>query len=269
MRYLKHVPSSVLRDAVDYLWLLSDAPAHGRELIVPSGTFELVINLHDDGLRIYASDGIRLRKQLKGVGVSGAFSRPFAIDTADHALIMGVHFRPGGAFPFLGIGAHELADAHTEGDALWGAAAGRLRERLRAAPTHESRFGVLEEELLALRSQTSRGAVLLAVQLLADGRTRVEEVVRGLGLSHRRFIDIFACEVGMTPKLFFRVRRFQRVLATVKAPGAAAWTRVAFDAGYFDQPHLVHDFTAFCGMPPTAYLRRRDDRVKDGHLAIG
>lgn len=52
MRYDVHVPGPPLFALVDYLWALSDVPAHARERIVPSGTQELVINLHEDVLYV-------------------------------------------------------------------------------------------------------------------------------------------------------------------------------------------------------------------------
>jgi hypothetical protein len=62
---------------------------------------------------------------------------------------MGVHFKPGGAFPFLGFSAGELRDSYVSLDAVWGAAASELRDRLLEAETPESGFRLLEEALLA------------------------------------------------------------------------------------------------------------------------
>ena len=110
MLYLTHVPARALRDCVEYLWLLSDAPSHGKELIVPSGTIELAINLREDQIRVYDPRGLHQPRRFSGVVCSGAYGRPFGIDTAEHGLMMGVHFRPGGAFRFLRVNAGELAE---------------------------------------------------------------------------------------------------------------------------------------------------------------
>lgn len=102
MRYLARQPSSPLSEIVDYLWSLSDAPGHARERIVPSGTIELVINLHYDEFRIYDPAAGRERR-FHGAIVSGCYSRAFEIDTRAHALVLGVHFKPGGAARLLGV----------------------------------------------------------------------------------------------------------------------------------------------------------------------
>lgn len=268
MLYLTHVPAAPLRDMVEYLWLLSDAPPHDRELIVPSGTLELVINLSEDQLRIYRPESLDRFQRYAGILISGPYSRPFAIDTAEHSLTMGVHFRPGGAFPLLGASVHELADRHVDAEALWGRDASLLRERLCSATQHAERFALLEQALLSRTKSRGRPATRFAIGHLMEGETTVRAIVSELGMSHRRFIELFATEVGMTPKLFSRVRRFQRIVAAVRAAPVPEWTRLAIDAGYFDQPHLVRDFHAFCGMPPVVYLRRRSDRVKENHVAM-
>jgi transcriptional regulator GlxA family with amidase domain len=87
-------------------------------------------------------------------------------------------------------------------------------------------------------------------------------------LSQRRFIQRFAAEVGMTPKLYCRVRRFQRVRALVRNVPAPDWARVAVEWGYFDQSHLIHDFQAFSGLSPVEYCRRRSEQALPNHFHV-
>jgi len=90
-------------------------------------------------------------------------------------------------------------------------------------------------------------------------------VVDQIGLSQRRFIEIFRNEVGLTPKAFSRVCRFQHVLGQVESLTEVDWASVASDCGYFDQAHFIHDFREFAGVSPTMYLRHRESR---NHIAI-
>jgi hypothetical protein len=80
MLYLKHTPVAPLSAHVEYLWLISDAPAHARERILPTGTLELVFNLHDEEIRIYRSEDVH--RFHSGAVFSGAYTRPFVVDTA-------------------------------------------------------------------------------------------------------------------------------------------------------------------------------------------
>jgi len=270
MFYRSTIPGPPLDTFIENLWCLSDAPRHARERILPSGTLELVINLHEDELRIYDSEHAQSCRRLSGAIVSGAYRRFFDIDTIEHASVVGVHFRPGGAAPFLGVPADGLADAHVDLDAVWGRRAGALRERLCAAATPEQRFGLLERARRARLELARRrhGAVLVAADHLERTGAGVGELAARAGLSHRRFIDVFGAEIGMTPKLFGRVRRFQRALALARRTDSADWAGMAHAIGYCDQSHMIRDFVEFSGFSPADLHRHRGDRVKENHVAL-
>jgi AraC-like DNA-binding protein len=193
--------------------------------------------------------------------VCGAQSSPFVIDTRPQHLLIGVHFRPGGAFPFFAHPAGELRNARVGLDDLWGNAAAILRERLVAAPTAAARFALLERTLLTRATRPLAGHPAVAYALRALGNVTepvtVAAVTEETGLSKRRFIELFDREVGLTPKLFARIRRLQAVLYRLEDPTSTAWVEVALAHGYFDQAHLIRDFQQFAGLAPTAYLTQR------------
>ena len=261
-----------LDSCVERLWLLSDAPAHSKERIAPSGTIDLGINLHENELRIYDPARPDRFKRFSGAVVSGTHSGPFVIDTRELVSVIGVRFRPGGAFPFLGPPANELADAHVDLETLWGTSAIELRERLCVAKTPAERFNLLEKALVAhlFRPLERHYAVRFALDTFgrADSRFAIRDIARDAGLSQRRFIELFAREVGMSPKLFCRVRRFRRALEKVRQTVVPNWARVAVDCGYYDQSHLIHDFRFFSNLSPTEFVRLRSDCVIQNHATL-
>src|SRR3569832_1989585 len=220
MIYLSYTPSPPLAQFVDRLWLLSDAPAYSKERIAASGTIDLGINLHENEFRIYNPEKPEQSKCFSGAVVTGTHSRPFVIDPRQLVSVMGVRFRPGGAFPFLGMPASELADAHVDLEALWGTSDVELRERLCVAKTPAERLNLLEKALVAhlFRPFERHYAVQFALDtfLRSDSGLMIRDVARDAGISQRRFILVFAREVGMSPKLFCRIRRFRQTLETVR-----------------------------------------------------
>jgi AraC-like DNA-binding protein len=182
-----------------------------------------------------------------------------------------VHFKPGGAFPFLDLPEGELHNAHLSLDALWGPSAGILHERLVEARTQGQRFQILEQCLLAraVRPLARHPAVafaLSAFQGRAPART-VGDVTTTLGLSPRRFIEVFTREVGLTPKLFARIQRFQNLLWTLNGHASPAWADLALACGYYDQAHFIRDFRSFSGLNPSGYYRKRGDHLNHVPLA--
>ncbi len=268
MQYLARRPGPPLADYVANMWAMRDMPAHPTERIVPSGSLELVVNLDKDAVRIYDPRHTAWQ-QYSGTVVSGAYRRFFVIDTRDHASIVGVHFRPGGAWAVLGVPPGELADRHVDLETLWGSSALELRDRLCAATTATDRFAVLETALVLRLAGFHHGhpAVPFALNELARPGVTVGEVAASVDLSRRRLIEVFTAEVGMTPKRLSRVLRFQRASALARSGTTVDWARLARACGYFDQSHLIHDVSEFTGTSP-GRLGPASEQVKELHLAV-
>jgi AraC-like DNA-binding protein len=266
MIFRSSVPVPPLDVFIERFWHCSDAPSHQRERILPSGTFEFVFNLREDEIRIHDALRPGRLKRLSGAVVSGPYRSCFGIDPSQHASIVGVHFRPGGAFAFLGVRADELTDAHADLEALWGAQAIDLRERLCATASVSRRFAILENAMVSrLRNPPDcHRAVSIALATFdrTDGGARVRDVARQVGLCERHFIQAFAAEIGLTPKTYCRVRRFQRTRDVVRELDAPKpdWARIAVACGYYDQSHLIREFQKLSGLTPSRYLRQSTER---------
>jgi AraC-like DNA-binding protein len=280
MLYQLYSPPPPLGHFVELLWLYEGfRPEHPRERLLPTGTVEMVIDLRQDRILTYGRRDVQRPFTLSSSVVCGAHSEFFVIDTASQDAVIGVHFRPGGAFPFLKLPHGELHNQHVDLSSLWGRqTASELRERLLAAPTPDGKLRVLEKVLLdqAHGAFERHPAVAYALREFqtAPGERTIGDVTELTGLSARRFIDVFEKEVGLTPKLFCRVRRFQRVLQEIQSgavpgrPGsdsngasrhatngcAVDWATIALNCGYYDQAHFIHDFRAFSGINPSSYL---------------
>ena len=262
MHYLVHKPCPPLRAFVDYLWSINDTPRHALERILPSGSMEMVISV---------SWTEEIDRRFQGAVVSGCWSGPFDVDARVHVGgLVGVHFRPGGAARLLGVHAGKIANRHIGLEDLWGRRAGELRERLCAAGNPRQRFMILEQMLVAVVQQapTERGTVKVALAELDRSGIEVGEVAEQLGLSRRRLIEVFTRDVGITPKHYSRVRRFQRSLALATRRAPPAWAHLALESGYFDQAHLCRDWMEFTGFSPTEFLALCATPVKDNHVAL-
>jgi methylphosphotriester-DNA--protein-cysteine methyltransferase len=145
-----------------------------------------------------------------------------------------------------------------------------LRERLLEAHTPQTKFRVLEECLLAeaFRPLERHPAVDCALGLFRNIHTApaVSEIADHNGISSRRFIQLFSKQVGLTPKLFARVQRFQKVLQEIRAGADFSWADMAANCGYFDQAHFIHDFKEFSGINPTTYLAQKTEHLN--HVPI-
>ncbi|WP_437686353.1 helix-turn-helix domain-containing protein [Sorangium sp. So ce176] len=288
MHFVTRTPSPPLARFVGRLWYYAAPELPDLlERVLPTGSMSLLINLAEDELRWYdpasssapppASSSARCHR-LSGIAVCGAHAEHFAIDTAEQRAIVGAEFTPGGAFPFFGPDAEALGGTHVSLDALWGREAALVRERVLEASTPEARLRALESALaarllrpparLSARSPARDPAVDFALAAFADPSRActVSDVIGQLGMSSRRFIRSFTEQVGLTPKRYCRVRRFQQALSAIERCERVSWARVASACGYYDQAHFIHDFRAFAGLTPTEYVAKRRER---NHVPIG
>jgi AraC-like DNA-binding protein len=273
--YLSHIPRAPLNAFVERMWLVAGGASPRRDRILPSGTVELVINLRDDRIQIDGTVHSARGRTLSGVAVSGTYSEAFIINAMQHAAMMGVHFRPGGASAVLGVPSMEFTDAHVDIAALWDHGSAReLRERLCTATTHRARFQFLEGVLIE-RLPTNRPlhpVVPFALERFGpDGvGASVRDVARRSGLSHRQFLTVFRSAVGLPPKQFCRILRFQHVHAVAQRTGCINWTDLALACGFYDQSHLTNEFRKLSGLTPTQYERAIQEtrNLLSGHVAI-
>lgn len=258
--YSAYVPRAPLADFVESLWLYeSNTPLlHARERRLPSGSVELVITLREDVVGVYdPQDANKLHSFRAGV-ISGPYSTFFVIDTSCLSSLIGVAFKPGGAAPFLPFPVAELYNRHMSLETLWGSPALELQHRLTSVDTPQARFPILEQWLLTQARQPLLWRPPLTFALAELPTTRIiSEVVEQTGLSSRHFIQIFHEAVGLTPKQFSRVKRFQEVLRLIEEGEQIVWADIALSRGYYDQAHCIHDFQDFCGLTPRTYLAQR------------
>jgi AraC-like DNA-binding protein len=267
--YFRRRPHPLLARHINYYWCVSDTPRRENVHVVPSGTLEIVFNLREDNNRIGDPADPTKLTPYAGAVVSGAQGRYFVIDVQAHASILGVHFRPGGACALLGVPPGELSDAHANLDAIWGTRATELLEQLHAAISPEARFRILDGEF---RQRLGRAAlpcdeVRFALRRLGKTNARVNSVAADVELSHRRFIALFAAQVGVTPKVVSRVSRFQRTWTLAKQDVSRDWAELALTCGYFDQSHLIREFVSLSGQPPTEFMQR-SAQAQGHHAAL-
>jgi methylphosphotriester-DNA--protein-cysteine methyltransferase len=271
MEYREWPPHPALRPLVRAYWAL-----HGPTLpscpqpVLPDGSSELVVHR---GRPFHRHTAGRPRERQPPRLFVGQMRAPVVLEPDGQADVVGIRFRPHGAFVLLACPQHALADAIPDVDALglgWLSAATR---RARDAETAERALAVLEDALLARLRRRGAGGdprVATAVALIeaAGGDVRVEAAAAEAGASRRHLERLFLDEVGVGPKVLARLARFQAAAARVVGQPSAPLAAVSGDTGYFDQSHMIRDFLAFSGSSPED-LRRRLGEMTAWMLASG
>ncbi|MGD9528513.1 MAG: helix-turn-helix domain-containing protein, partial [Pseudonocardia sp.] len=173
---------------------------------------------------------------------------------------------PTAAYALLGVPLHHLRGRTVDLADLLGRAGREIAERMHAEPTWTGRFALLDRLLLRRIADGPRPApeVAHAWRRLtgSGGRVPIRGLAEETGWSHKHLITMFRRQVGLPPRAAARLVRFDGVLRRAERPDRPAWERIAADAGYADQSHLVRDFRAFAGTTPTVFAREVQ-RVQD------
>jgi AraC-like DNA-binding protein len=251
-------PRPPLDAFVASIWLFRDSPRpHALERALPTGAAQLIVNLKEDRTRLYDPERPDRYTSTAGTILVGVQSRYQIIDTSEQEYVAGVAFRPGGTAAFLRTPAHHLRDADTPVEDLWGRQrTAELREQLLERNDPDAQLDAIES---ALRERLQPTAVHPAIAFalasldLVPLTTNIGAVTDAIGLSAKRFIERFKAQVGISPKRYCRIRRFQQAVGRAHRGQEVDWVQLALDCGYYDQAHFIHEFRGFAGLTPTAY----------------
>jgi len=235
-------------------------PTLWRNMILPDGAMELIINLGDPQKLCTPGDPAG-HTVFRKSWISGERTKPIVIDEAGYVHLIGVRLRAGGAWPFLGIPLREFTNQVVELESILGPQISDLRDRLGESTNDDSRFDLMEAWLAERargRTQPTRSVTyaLRVIQRGADA-VRIGKIADEIGISHKHLLREFDRCVGLTPKLLARLCSFQRVIRSIGQEPKADWSATAAMCGYYDQAHLIHEFRAFSGLTPASYLTRR------------
>ncbi|MQY04074.1 helix-turn-helix domain-containing protein [Actinomadura macrotermitis] len=263
MEYVGRVPAPPLDRFVDDVYCLTGVPRHRRVNVPPMPSAHLFLNLGGPA-RLWDSDPSVPPAVFTGGWFMGVWTRRFLIEYPARVRLVGVHFKPWGMAPFVGVPASELRDRWVPADAVWQRSADRIRDRAGEAASPAAALRALEEELLSRLAETPPRGLDLVRHAggrleTSHGAVPVGALSDAAGVSGNHLAAQFKAHVGVTPKRVARIYRFAQLILSVDARRPVDWAGLAHTAGYFDQAHFSREFKDFTGHTPTEYLdlRRR------------
>ena len=194
--------------------------------------------------------------------VVGSTLRSFIVHSAGWRHVIGASLRPAGVLPLLGVPAPAIGESVLLLADLLGRDADRLEDQVFSGPPD----GALQRlaEGLIERGQVADGSENVAHRAArlvheAKGRRRIDDLARDLNVSGRGLERQFLAHVGLTPKLFSRLVRFDRAVRGLASRGQTTWAAFAIAHGYADQAHFINEFREFAGVTPTEFEAQSQD----------
>lgn len=260
MIFRAHIPVHPLGEFIDaFIYFERVEHAHTVDRFLPNGDTEILIDFHDGPQFIYDNHSLKEIQACNRIWTSGVRTEPITIPSGNGAAMMVISFKKGMAAPFFPFPMDEIRDSVVDADLVWGQDFGDLRERLLETKDIDLRFRFVEDFLLN-RFRTKLGlnpCVAFAVTEMID-RPDVINIARmnsKIGYSQKHFTEMFRKQVGVTPKSYLKIMRFQKAVRTIDAAKDIDWGSIAFDCGFYDQAHFINDFKHFSGFTPEQYSK--------------
>lgn len=246
-------------------------PAHSVDRFLPDGNVEIIIDLHDAPQYIYDNVTLKEVQACHHVWASGVRTEPISIGSGKAAEMIVIYFKKGRAHPFFPVPMSEISDCVLDADLLWGKRFGYLREKILETKELSRKFVVIEEFLLRqFQSKLDPDPVVeYAVDriIATPDQISLGKLNDSIGYSQKHFISLFKSQVGITPKAYLRIMRFQKAINEIEEIQKVEWTAIAQDCGFYDQAHLIKDFRAFSGLTPEQYVRSKSELLN--YIPVG
>ena len=252
VRCKQYPPGGHLRPYIYCYWAMtSEADLEEPILhrVVPDGCVDIIFDLNGHSYEEVAS-------------LAGTMTKPISAPLENRVNYLAVRFQPGSFLHFFDSPADHYADQIMPLEMISGKREHELVERLIGENHIGNRIGLLEDYLtrLLMRSNKSDPAVTIAVCniLKYKGDVTILQLSRSANCSQRQLCRKFCKWVGVSPKSFCRIIRFQSTLRMLRSRLKRNLLSIALDGGYYDQSHFIHEFNSYFGLTPSEFMARNN-----------
>lgn len=256
MHYREIAPSAALAEYIRCIWILEGTPDLDEvDAIFPDGSMELVFQYGTPMKRILQEGESYLQSQSMLIG---QISKKISLQPTGTIGMIGIRFHPWGVFPFLPMPLHEITDREVALDLIWGSEIRELEDRIYHEPK-EAAIKAIQQFLLRRLAGNSYTTLSMRQVVLAitnnQGNTRIDGLADQSNLSERQFNRKFSNLIGLSPKHFAGIIRFQHFFRQTRQQPDQSLGAIALSCGYYDQSHFIREFKQYAGMSPREYFK--------------
>jgi AraC-like DNA-binding protein len=267
-----HIPAYPLNQFIEsFIYYRDYNPTHSVDRFLPDGNVNIIFDLTDYPKHIYDNDTLKEIQSCRNVWFSGIRNKYITIPSGKDSEMFIINFHKGKSYPFVEMPLYELTDSVVDGELVLTNEIMDLRDMLLEAATVTQKFSSAETYLnkkfchkLIINPFTE-----FAVNKILETphQLSIEYISAKVGYSQKHLIKLFKDNVGLTPKSFLKVIRFQKAINEIEHSKKADWTGIAFESGYYDQAHFINDFKAFSGFTPKEYMLKQSEYLN--YIAVG
>lgn len=228
------------------------------DTVLPSGFVQVAFNLGDSQWKLKTGDSFHASPSLE---LLGQLKSPASFKITGHNVALGINFYPHTAHYFIKDSSTYFTEQVVDLEAIFGSEVYLIQEQLLETSSLEKRIAILEKYLLEEIASLSDGGTKLDILdfIISNVHSHpsmgtVQGIARKTGYSERYIERLFREFVGLSPKEYLNITRFQNSLKYLNNQNAS-YASVSYACGYADQSHFIREFKKYAGVTPSGYRK--------------
>lgn len=264
MVFEQHLPAAPLSEHLDALMCFSGfMPDHTIERVVPTGNIFIIFELDGFVRHTYDNKTLQPNASYTKVWVSGVHRNYLSISAHQNSSMFIIQFKPQGAYPFFKMPMDELAEKVVPAGVVFGDSILELRDKLVDAADNVEKFALAEKWLSKQYDESikpSEELKALITKLQQEPASNLGNIIDSFPNTQKHLIDLFKKYVGLTPKYYQRILRFNEILQRIQHEEKIAWADIAYSCGFSDQSHFIKEFKHFSGFNPGEFIAQAHNK---------
>lgn len=259
-----HLPQGSLTAHADVMIYFQDfVPDHSIERVVPTGHVFLIFELDGYMRHTYDNDTLQPNADYTKVWISGMHKNYISISAHEQSSMFVVQFKPFGAYPYFHQPLENITEQVVPAENVLGKDVLQLRDDLVEAADATEKFALAEKwlnERYKADHEPPSELKQVITQLQEQPVSNLNHIVDTYPKTQKQLIDSFKKYVGLTPKYYQRILRFNELLQKMQQKEKVSWTDIAYSCGYSDQSHFIKEFRHFSGFNPEEFISKEHDK---------
>ncbi|WP_343067656.1 AraC family transcriptional regulator [Winogradskyella flava] len=242
-------------------------PDHSIERVVPTGHVFIIFELDGITRHTFNKNTLKPNGNYKNVWISGMHKDFLSISAPQNSEMLVVQFKTNGSYPFLHLPIYQLNNKVVNGEAIFGKEILDIRTEVLNKNEASHKFEIIESWLID-RLAKNKTPKLELVDILSQLQTKPisdhNTIVATYSKTQKHLINQFKTYFGLTPKVFHRIFRFNKILQQIQNKQNLVWSQLAYEFGYSDQSHFIKEFKEFSGFNPQEFIKsdfHKDDEI--------
>lgn len=254
-----HRPDSEIGKHIEtFIYFKDFMPDHSKERVIPTGHIFIIFELDGFKRNTFDNETLEPLKEFTEVWVSGVHKNYITISAHEKSEMFVIQFKPSGAYPFLHFDLDEIGDRVLDAATIFGEEIVVLRKKLLQSGDLNDKYKIAEDWLKIRYDQTKQPPQVFQDVLqnieIEKSANNFDNLFSNYPFTRKHLINQFKKYVGLTPKYYQRIVKFNEILTKIQKKEPITWAQLTYDYGFSDQSHFIKTFKRFSGFSPSEFI---------------